>query len=57
MLMIIPQANYESKRKSVHDVPSAKPIQEKEGKEKGKGKHATTMSKGDESPTCLHCQK
>ena len=28
-----------------------------EGKEKGKGKHATTMRKGEERPTSSHCQK
>ena len=31
--------------------------QEKEGKEKRKGKHKNTMRKSDESPTCSHCQK
>ena len=45
-----------SKGKSVHDLSSAESRQSKEGKEKGKGKHATTMRKGDERPTCSHCQ-
>ena len=47
----------ESKGKSVHDFSSAKSSQEKENKAKGKGKHATTMRKGEERPTCSHCQK
>ena len=47
----------ESKGKSVHEVPSVESSHEKEGKSKGKGKHATTMRKGEERPTCSHCQK
>jgi hypothetical protein len=47
----------ESKGKTVHDVSSAEPVQAKEGKEKWKVKHVATMKKGDERPTCLHCQK
>ena len=46
-----------SKGSGVHDFSSAESSQSKEGKEKGKGKHTTTMRKGDEWPTCLHCQK
>ena len=47
----------DSKGKSVHDFSSAKSNQVKEGKVKGKGKHAITMKKGDERCTCLHCRK
>ena len=47
----------ESKGKSVHDVPSIESKQTKEGKEKGKRKHATIMWKGEERPTYSHCQK
>ena len=47
----------ESKGKSVHDVSSAECSHAKEGKAKNKGKHASTMRKGDERPTCSHCQK
>jgi hypothetical protein len=47
----------ESKWKSVHDVSSAESIQTKEDKEKQKVKHAATMKKGHEKPTCSHCQK
>ena len=46
----------QSKGKSVHDVSSVESIHSKEGMEKGKGKHATTMRKGDERPTLSHCQ-
>ena len=46
----------ESKGKSVHYFYSTESIQSKQGKEKGKGKHATTMIKGDDRSTCLHCQ-
>ena len=47
----------EYKGKSVHDVPSTKFSQTKEGKEKGKCKHQATMRNGEERPTCSHCQK
>ena len=47
----------ESKGKSVHNVFLAKSSQEKEGKAKGKGKHATTMRKEEDRPTCSHFQK
>ena len=47
----------EYKAKSVHDVPLVEYSQEKEGKEKGKGKDATTMRKCDEMPACFPCQK
>ena len=48
----------ESKGKSSHDnFSSAKSIQSKEGKEKGKRKHTTTMNKGDTKLLCSHFQK
>ena len=46
-----------SKGKSVHDVPSVESRQAKEGKAKQKGKHAATMKKEEDMPTCSHCQK
>ena len=48
----------ESKGKSAHDkFYSAEYIQSKEGKEKGKIKHTTTVKKGDTKLSCSHCQK
>ena len=46
-----------SKGKSVHDFSSVESSQSKEGKTKGKGKHAATMTKGDTKLSCLHCQR
>ena len=48
----VQETHIEMKGKSVHDVPSAESIQAKEGKEKGKDKHTTTVRKGDARPTC-----
>ena len=53
----VQSTHIESKVKSVYDVPSTKAKKAKKGKGKGKGKHETTMKKGEERPTCLHCQK
>ena len=53
----VQDTHIESKWKSVHDFSSGESNQEKEGKAKGKCKHTTTMRKGDERPTCSHCQK
>jgi hypothetical protein len=53
----VQETHIESKGKNVHDVSSAESVQEKEGKEKWKVKHAATMKKGDERPTCSHYQK
>ena len=47
----------ESKGNGVHDFSSAESSQSKEGKPKGKGKHATTMKKGDTKISCSHCQR
>ena len=53
----VQETHIESKGNSVHDVSLAKYVQAKEGREKWKSKHAATMKKGDERPTCSHCQK
>ena len=48
----------ESKGKSAHaNFFSAETSQSKEGRAKGKGKHTTTVRKGDERHTCSHCQR
>ena len=48
----------ESKGKNVHDnFSSVEYSQSKEGNKKGKVKHTVTVRKGDEWPTCSHCQK
>ena len=45
----VQDTHIESKGNNVHEAPSVESNQEKEGKEKGKGKHATTMKKEEES--------
>ena len=49
--------NNELKGNSVHNFSSAESSQTKEGKTKGKGKHAATMKKGDMKLSCSHCQR
>ena len=47
----------EFKWKFVHGFSLAESNQSKDGKKKRKGRHTTTMRKGDENPTYSHCQK